>query len=91
MKTGWLKRTAALAMSAFIAVTMVPVSALPVRAEERTERERRVSELGFRTDETDGVFCGTSVGSAVGRACQANVPGRAHIRPIFGLDMRGTG
>ena len=36
MKTGWLKRTAALAMSAFIAVTMVPVSALPVRAEERT-------------------------------------------------------
>ena len=29
-----------------------------VRKEERTERERRVSELGFRTDEADGFFVG---------------------------------
>ena len=52
-----------------------------VRGEERTERERRVSELGFQTDEADGFLCGTSVGSVVGRACQADAPGRALATP----------
>ncbi len=48
MKTGWLKRTAALAMSAFMAVTMVPVSALSVEAEERNAETGNASV--FQTD-----------------------------------------
>ena len=49
--------------------------------EERTERERRLSELGFRIDEADRVFCGDIRGSVVGRACQADALGRARATP----------
>ena len=55
-----------------------------VRGEERTERERRVSDLGLRSDESDGFFCETSVGSVMGPACLAETPGSARATPYLG-------